>query len=703
MSLSEKQNLRELAALVMWSMEDRRQKKLQTVQEMSRLVACTAHDLITPLSGVQLSLSLLHDDPNFLDILRPSHLELLETASSCCKMVTKVCDDLVSSFKFDINTDASDRQAAKSKLNNKRVEGKCNQINITDFVKNIKMVMEPYPKSVPLYVTVGPEVPTAIISDDLKLFRAVINYLTNACNATKKGFVHLRIFVKRNFPARKKQSVIFECQDTGPGVPEEKYSQLFHPVQEDNDNQDSVSCVAVDPDGKLMRRSSVCLRNAPSAGLGLYSVAASISSIGGRYGFFPRSPENYTTENKSEQSEHSSLTGSVFWFSVLLVLPESLESRGKASQAVTVDSAADSQPISESPPSQPVIVPRSDIISKSETTKMEDTISSLLDSKDTTHTCALERFPGTLANDGDAWNGERRPKTALVIDDSLVIRKSLCRALVNSGFVVSEAKDGLEGLKKLQSDVYNVVLCDFLMPVMDGLDCVQQYRSWEKSHRPWFHQYIIGISAHATERDSERGIECGMDTFLPKPVTLNTIKQLVHDDKIIQASKFLDEVSEKNSTFKKFEKMSVLSDSETGPFCLIAEASKNISILMSKAAESKGWKAVVVEDGNDALLLLKSRNWNSVFIGDDLPTLAGTRCIEQFRNWEKDNRIAKQKNVVLICNYCIAPPTTLDFGGSCAVFPNGFDGAMSTPIVLKDFYSWLDLATANCENSILLR
>ncbi len=89
------------------------------------------------------------------------------------------------------------------------------------------------------------------------------------------------------------------------------------------------------------------------------------------------------------------------------------------------------------------------------------------------------------------------------------------------------------GLKKFQPDFYDIVLCDFLMPVVDGQDCVQQYRSWEKSHRPCFHRYIIGLSAHATYRDSEHGIECGMDFFYSKSVTLDTIEQIVRNGKII--------------------------------------------------------------------------------------------------------------------------------------------------------------------------
>ena len=84
-----------------------------------------------------------------------------------------------------------------------------------------------------------------------------------------------------------------------------------------------------------------------------------------------------------------------------------------------------------------------------------------------------------------------RPKRALVIDDSLIIRKGIDRALTNVGLEVAQAQNGMEGFKKLKSTVFDLVLCDFLMPVMDGLDCVKQYRDWEEQHRPWFRQVSV--------------------------------------------------------------------------------------------------------------------------------------------------------------------------------------------------------------------
>ncbi len=315
MSFNEKQILLELAAAAMGLMEDSRQQKLQAEQQLSKAIACTMHDLLIPLCGVQRSLVNLYEDTHFLKLLRAEHRELIETVISCSKIAIKICDQFVSSSPiFNVEKNITKFQPRDSCVENKRMKTKGIEINIPDFIQNVKLVLELYPKFVPVYITVDEEVPIEIVSDELKIFRSVINYLTNACKVTEKGFVHLRIYLKQNFPSKSKQSLVFECHDTGPGVPKEKYSQLFRPVQEEESKSDHMPCIDIDPNGG---RGRLCFKSIPPAGLGLFSVATSISSLGGRYGFFPMSIEKNTTD-----SEHSSFTGSVFWFSVQLDQPK---------------------------------------------------------------------------------------------------------------------------------------------------------------------------------------------------------------------------------------------------------------------------------------------------------------------------------------------------------------------------------------------
>ena len=135
----------------------------------------------------------------------------------------------------------------------------------------------------------------------------------------------------------------------------------------------------------------------------------------------------------------------------------------------------------------------------------------------------------------------KRQRQALIVDDSLVIRKSLGRLLQGQGFIVVTANDGLEGLAKLQETVFDVVFMDFYMPQLDGLDCTRQYRVWEESvpsRRP--RVWIVGISAHASENDVSCGRDAGMDDFFEKPVPVNFIKALPQHPSLVAASERID-------------------------------------------------------------------------------------------------------------------------------------------------------------------
>ena len=62
------------------------------------------------------------------------------------------------------------------------------------------------------------------------------------------------------------------------------------------------------------------------------------------------------------------------------------------------------------------------------------------------------------------------PNKILVIDDERAIRNILKEILTNEGYVIDEASDGEEGLKKFTETTYALVLCDIKMPKLDGID-----------------------------------------------------------------------------------------------------------------------------------------------------------------------------------------------------------------------------------------
>ena len=684
LSLEEKQNLRELAALAVDAMVERKREKLRSLEHKSQIIACTAHDLLTPLNGVQMSLSLLLEDDELQQRLSPNQKELIVTAESCADVMNRICQHAMESFR-NWKPDASVLDESSS-------SNKSGHIVVQELVKNLHVVMEPYPKSVPLYITVEDDVPPVVLSDDLKIFRAAVNFLTNACKHTQRGSVHLRI-------STRKKKLLFECQDTGPGVPLEYYPFLFRPFREDAATDDTQTCCGMNSTSTAEDLASMCSTRMNHSGLGLYSVASQITSIGGEYGFRP-------------QSE-----GAVFWFSVPLKVPRSeIELVGRRSSFKDLPEVAQAQRVQLTRQADKLAQKIQDLSASLSSTQYNPNQASSIHSNMKTEADG-KLFPSNEfeSMDTDIANApavdvddtvvpsssptRKRTRRALVIDDSLVIRKALSRAMSKLGFEVKLSINGLDGLKDLQTDVFDVVFCDFLMPVMDGLDCVQQYRDWEAIHRPWIHQYIVGISAHASQKDIDKGLSVGMDDFKAKPVTLQVLKELEGSPELKQVSEVLDSVLgpgkhgdvEQNETAIDGEKLYANKRAKTndGPVCLVGEDAMNISKSMGTIMKDKCWNPVFVNDGEDALRLLKMRNWDAVFLDEDMPLLDGIRVIERFRQWEKNHRVARQKNVVLVSQSFVPNPKN---GKVSAAYPAGFDGALGKPILPSDLIKLLDVA-----------
>jgi len=84
--------------------------------------------------------------------------------------------------------------------------------------------------------------------------------------------------------------------------------------------------------------------------------------------------------------------------------------------------------------------------------------------------------------------------------------------------VRSNAIDGLETFKQ-EREKFELVLMDWKMPVMDGLECTRQIRALEKDMK--VRTTIIGITAHAFTEHRQQCLAAGMDDYLSKPFTMD--------------------------------------------------------------------------------------------------------------------------------------------------------------------------------------
>ncbi|MFO0596542.1 MAG: response regulator [Myxococcaceae bacterium] len=118
---------------------------------------------------------------------------------------------------------------------------------------------------------------------------------------------------------------------------------------------------------------------------------------------------------------------------------------------------------------------------------------------------------------------------ALVVDDSMQLRRSVMYALQRLGDVVCvEAGDGAEAIKKFQQGKFDIVLTDINMPVLDGLKLTAHLRGDPANQK----LPIIIITTEAAQEDRERAMKIGASAYLIKPVkaqeVLETVQQLLN-------------------------------------------------------------------------------------------------------------------------------------------------------------------------------
>jgi two-component system chemotaxis response regulator CheY len=105
------------------------------------------------------------------------------------------------------------------------------------------------------------------------------------------------------------------------------------------------------------------------------------------------------------------------------------------------------------------------------------------------------------------------PKSILIVDDSAVIRNSLCFLLENEGYQVETAADGIEGLRKVQARQFDMIIADINMPKMPGYDLIRATRAV-----PSYQDIpIIIITTEEEAVDKRKGFEAGANLFLVKP------------------------------------------------------------------------------------------------------------------------------------------------------------------------------------------
>ncbi|WP_111977689.1 response regulator [Algibacillus agarilyticus] len=108
---------------------------------------------------------------------------------------------------------------------------------------------------------------------------------------------------------------------------------------------------------------------------------------------------------------------------------------------------------------------------------------------------------------------QKKQYKVLLVEDNHIYRDMIKRILENANYLVNEAADGIEALKEIKKDKYDLVIMDLFMPKLDGLNTTKQFRKISnKSDLP-----IIALTSNKNKDLVKKWVAYGINSYIMKP------------------------------------------------------------------------------------------------------------------------------------------------------------------------------------------
>ena len=112
----------------------------------------------------------------------------------------------------------------------------------------------------------------------------------------------------------------------------------------------------------------------------------------------------------------------------------------------------------------------------------------------------------------------------LVVDDDELNQRMMRLLLKRDGHLVECASNGLEAVNAVKSQIYDMILMDLQMPVMDGVEASRRIREWENNES---HIFIVALTASYLPERGQELFTAGIDNYMPKPFDVSHLRNIL--------------------------------------------------------------------------------------------------------------------------------------------------------------------------------
>lgn len=400
-------------------------------------------------------------------------------------------------------------------------------------------------KGLGLHYFIEEDVPAEVVGDITRLRQILINLLSNSIKFTEKGEIVIRVGVKNKQHDR--LTLQFSVKDTGIGIAKDKQIKLFNPFSQ--------------VDASTTRRYG-------GTGLGLAICSRLVQIMGGQIHVESEIEEGSDFIFTIQVKPHDGKTQKRFTRELagiqalviddsdtnLLILDKQLQRWG-----MRVETIKDPSQLTFDRPwyydvilvdfempgingielasrikekhSTPIIM-----LSSSYPDRLRHQTDSPVDAffmKPIKHSFLFSTLQRVLSGREELPNKEivqtshlsvDYPMQILLAEDNPINQKLATMVLKSIGYVVDTVANGSESVEALRRQKYDLVFMDIQMPEMDGLEATKAIRvDKEIRHQP----VIVAMTANAMEGDREICLAAGMDDYISKPITLESLTKVI--------------------------------------------------------------------------------------------------------------------------------------------------------------------------------